>query len=166
MSLYNDGCYTAYVEYAYSGDRFLLDTIVYDEETGLPLDAETNLPVDDPEADPATFLHKELKVDKTFELKGSIIPWGTKQPLVDLDTNNIYVYTVTDELGVGGEGVSSVSFSKFKNMLTGAGYQEKDLSDEEQLPAVTSPYPFIVNSSKTINDPKAGLERFMMFIDF
>jgi hypothetical protein len=167
LTLYNDGCYTAYMEYAYSGDRLLLDTIVYDPETGLPYSkAEPDTTISDPEPDPDLLLRRELKVDKVFEIKGYILPWGTKLTLIDLDTNTVYVYTVTDETGSGGSGLASVSLSKFKNMLTGENYKEKDLADEVQLPKVKTAYTLISESGKVISDPNAGLERCLMVVDF
>ena len=179
LELNNDGRYTAYIEFAYSGDRFLVDTVNYDADdnpiinypAGVTAATWEQWLTDNPDQNPEDYYSRhQLTIDKMFELSapgGSLVlPKGTQLTLVDLDNHQTYVHSVTAEAGV-----DKVLFSQFKTMQQDIAYVEKDVSNKVALPEISqipgagyASYLFH-KGAKVINDSRAGLERFLLLIN-
>lgn len=172
LTISSDGKFTMYTEYAYSGDRFQLDTVEYDEN-GDPIlvDEEGNvitreqldeILANNPDANEENYYKRNpLKVDKLLQLAGPgggvSFPKGTQVTMIDLDTQETYVYSVSTEEE------AAIHFSDFKTMNTRQAYQEKDVSKESELSKTT--YQFM-KGGRVLTDGNAGLERFLILVNF
>ncbi len=136
---------------------------------------------------------EELTVETYYQLNKSsgenLFPQGTRFKLIDLNSGSVYMYSVTKK-----SGESKIYLTGFQNAETKQYFELRDLSRDdiekkeeldnqvaagvitssaaaEELEAycsestTTVPYK-IVTARKTYEDPNAGLERFLMVVDF